>query len=251
MNWAQGGGQVSAYGWITLLGLLIGGWLWSRRWKQRPDSFAIFIGAVCGAYLGAKLLFLLAEGWLYVGDEGWIMQWLTGKTIVGALLGGYGGVELTKKLVGHTEPTGDWFAVGVPLSIAMGRIGCLRYGCCLGDPCDPEAWYALTDGQGIDRWPASPAELVFNLLFVVAILPIVLRKAGRGQLFHLYLVRYGLFRFFHEFQRATPEILGPLSGYQLGAIALIVLGGWRGWQRMQENCVSHSGEDQPPGNATG
>jgi hypothetical protein len=47
-----------------------------------------------------------------------------------ALLGGYAGVELAKRPVGLREATGDWFAIGVPFSIAMGRNGCLLYGCC-------------------------------------------------------------------------------------------------------------------------
>lgn len=228
------------YRFVVIGGLLIGGWLWSRKWKSKPESFSIFIGAICGAFLGAKLLYLAAEGWIYVGDPGWQLQWLTGKTIVGALLGGYAGVEIVKKMIGHREPTGDWFAVGVPLSIAMGRIGCLHYGCCLGKECSPDAWYAYCDRTGVSRWPAVPFELIFNLLFVAAILPVVLRKAGRGQLFHLYLICYGFFRFFHEFQRATPKIGAHISGYQFAALALVALGAIRGWQRYSEQTgVNH------------
>lgn len=223
------------YRFVVIGGLLIGGWLWSRRWKSTPESFSIFVGAICGAFLGAKLLFLAAEGWVYFGKPGWIAQWLTGKTIVGALLGGYAGVEIVKKMIGHREPTGDWFAVGVPLSIALGRIGCLRYGCCLGETCSPDAWYAMVDSSGGARWPAVPLELIFNLLFIAAILPFVLRSAGRGQLFHLYLIAYGTFRFFNEFQRATPKIGGLISVYQIGALALVALGVWRGWLRHKEN----------------
>ncbi len=219
------------YRFVVVCGLLVGGWLWSRKWKSKPESFSIFIGAICGAFLGAKLLFLAAEGWVYFGKPGWQLQWLTGKTIVGALLGGYVGVEIVKKMIGHREPTGDWFAIGVPLSIAIGRIGCLRYGCCLGKECPSDAWYGVVDQAGVSRWPAVPFELIFNLLFIAAILPIALRNAGRGQLFHLYLITYGIFRFLHEFQRDTPKIAGGMSGYQIAAIAIIVLGSVRGWQR--------------------
>lgn len=237
--------QPGLYGWVTILGLLIGGWLWSRRWKSRPESFPVFVGAILGAFLGAKLLYLLAEGWMVFGDEFWVQQWLTGKTIVGALLGGYAGVEVAKKLVGLREPTGDWFAVGVPLAIAAGRLGCLQHGCCLGDPCPGPEWFVLTDPQGQDRWPAVPLELGFNLLFVAAILPLVLRKAGGGQLFHAYLVSYGLFRFWHEFQRATPELIAGVSGYQIGALALVGLGVWRGWMRWRTK-GSGARKENPP-----
>ncbi len=45
-----------------------------------------------------------------------------------------------------------------------------------------------------------------------------------GQHFHLYLIAYGLFRFAHEFFRETPRILGPITGYQLAALAIVGLG---------------------------
>ena len=37
-------------------------------------------------------------------------------------------------------------------------------------------------------------------------------------------IAYGLFRFAHEFWRATLRIIGPLSGYQLAAIMATGLG---------------------------
>jgi phosphatidylglycerol:prolipoprotein diacylglycerol transferase len=42
----------------------------------------------------------------------------------------------------------------------------------------------------------------------------------------LYLIAYGLFRFAHEFVRAEPRIMGPLSGYQFAALAVLGLGVW-------------------------
>jgi phosphatidylglycerol:prolipoprotein diacylglycerol transferase len=43
-------------------------------------------------------------------------------------------------------------------------------------------------------------------------------------LFHLYLIAYGIFRFFHEFLRDTPLVVGPFSGYQFAALAVAALG---------------------------
>lgn len=247
-SWQNLSPTPSAYGWITLFGLLVGGWFWSRRWKSDEGSFAVFVGAVCGAFLGAKLMFLIAEGWMVIGQDKWLLQWLVGKSIVGALPGGYAGVEITKRLIGLRKATGDWFAVGVPLSIAVGRIGCLLYGCCPGKICEPSR-ISLTDAHGVERWPAVPLELGFNALFVLAILPIAIRKGGRGQLFHLYLIFYGVFRFWHEFHRDTPKWFGDFSGYQAGALALIILGTARGIARSRENL--HSCENHPPTEGAG
>jgi prolipoprotein diacylglyceryltransferase len=35
---------------------------------------------------------------------------------------------------------------------------------------------------------------------------------------------YGLFRVAHEFLRATPQILGPITGYQIAALGCVALG---------------------------
>ena len=232
-------GQIQSgwlYGVITFAGLIIGGAFWARRFRKTPESFSIFVGAIIGAYAGAKVLFLLAEWERIFGDPHWFLLAISGKTIVGALLGGYAGVEIAKRLIGHREPTGDWFALGVPLAIAAGRLGCLRYGCCQGMVCESTVSFSTIGRDGLSRWPAVPLEIAFNLLFVAAILPFVLRPLRvsplfKGQFFHCYLIAYGLFRFWHEFHRDTPRVFGGISGYQIGALFLVVLGLWRGWRR--------------------
>jgi phosphatidylglycerol:prolipoprotein diacylglycerol transferase len=50
------------------------------------------------------------------------------------------------------------------------------------------------------------------------------RKILPGQHFHIYLIAYGVFRFFHEFLRETPKVAGPLSGYQMVAAGVVALG---------------------------
>ena len=63
-----------------------------------------------GALLGAKLLVLLQHVDLIGQDiSAYLMLALQGKTIVGALLGGLVGVELTKRWIGVKESTGDVF----------------------------------------------------------------------------------------------------------------------------------------------
>jgi phosphatidylglycerol:prolipoprotein diacylglycerol transferase len=140
-------------------------------------------------------------------------------------------VELAKQALGYRAATGDLFALVAPLGIAIGRVGCLLHGCCLGERCAP-AWYTLRDAQGVARWPAVPVELAFNILALVIFL--LLRRRGamggcaalRGQHFHLYLIGYGAFRFAHEWLRVTPKIAGVISGYQLAALACVALGAW-------------------------
>ena len=213
----------TAYGWLTLAGIGVSIFLWSRIAHRDSRLVLIYIAALAGAYMGAKIVYLAAEGWLHWGDANRWVVLATGKSITGALLGGYAAVELAKRLTGYRDATGDWFAVIAPLGIALGRVGCIIQGCCLGKECAP-SWFTRTDTSGTARWPAALVELLFNVMMLGVILLLRRRKLFPGQLFHIYLMAYGLFRFAHEFMRETPRILGPISGYQVAALAVALLG---------------------------
>lgn len=196
---------------------------WIKNSKNDPLLPIVYAAALGGAFLGAKIAYLAAEGWLVdAGDQRWL-HLLTGKSVTGALLGGFLGVELAKRLVGYKKITGDKFALIAPVGIIIGRIGCLTHGCCQGIACDLGP-FSTHGPDGTANWPAVPAEILFNLLAVIAVF--LLHRTGRfrNQLFHLYLIAYGLFRFGHEFLRATPKPFLGLSGYQIIALLLALTG---------------------------
>lgn len=196
---------------------------WSRLARRDRTLFHLYMAALLGGIIGAKVLYLLAEGW-----RDWPLpdRWLrlaSGKTVLGALMGGWLAVEGVKKLSGIRQTTGDWFALVVPLGCALGRIGCILQGCCAGAICPPGTPFALADPAGNPRWPAAPLELVFQLFFLTIALTLQRFHAFSGQRFHLYLISYGLFRFLHEFHRDTPAPHWTpfhLTVYQIAALAL-------------------------------
>jgi len=147
----------------------------------------------------------------------------TGKSVTGALLGGYVAVEIAKRFINYKGTTGDWFAIIVPVGIMIGRIGCMIQGCCLGKVCAAN-WFTINDASGIPRWPASQMEFIFNALMLGTVLVLRRQYILPGQHFHIYLMAYGLFRFLHEFFRDTPRILGPISRYQIAALGIFALG---------------------------
>jgi phosphatidylglycerol:prolipoprotein diacylglycerol transferase len=67
-------------------------------------------------------------------------------------------------------------------------------------------------------------EFLFNALILAVLLLFRWGRIAPGQLFHIYLMAYGFFRFFHEFLRDTPHIVGPFSGYQFAAAGVAMLG---------------------------
>ena len=213
----------TAYGWLMLAGIFVSIFLWSQMIKRDDRLVLVYVAALAGAFLGAKLVYLGAEGWLHWHDANrWVIL-ATGKSVTGALLGGYFAVEIAKRALGYRGTTGDWFAVIVPVGIVLGRVGCILNGCCLGRACEP-SWFTMNDANGAARWPAALVELLFNALMLGAVLILRRQKILPGQHFHIYLMAYGIFRFFHEFLRDTPQIVGPVSGYQIAALAIFALG---------------------------
>lgn len=198
------------YSLMMLAGIGIGAAYWYRASKTDGRLPLIYFGGLVGAVLGAKLAYLFSEAWLYADHPQRWQVWLSGKSIMGALPGGWAGVELVKRALDYRAVTGDRFALLLPVPFILGRIGCLNAGCCPGVACS----------FGI--WPAVAVEIGFQVLALVALLILRARGWFPGQHFHLYLIAYGIFRFFHEFMRATPKPFGGVSGYQIIALLTAV-----------------------------
>jgi phosphatidylglycerol:prolipoprotein diacylglycerol transferase len=216
----------SPYSLLIIAGIGVSLFFWICLAKRDERLLVIYLSALVSAFLGAKVVYLAAEGWMFWQDPNRWLIWATGKTVIGALLAGYAGVEVAKKMTGYTRATGDWFAIIAPLGIVLGRIGCLLHGCCQGRQCTP-AWWTMNDAHGVARWPAVPVEIGFNLLAMAVFCVLRRRQVLPGQHFNLYLIAYGLFRFAHEFLRDTPRVAAGITGYQVAALACVALGAWR------------------------
>ncbi|MBI2949495.1 MAG: prolipoprotein diacylglyceryl transferase [Verrucomicrobia bacterium] len=215
--------RYTAYGWLMLIGIVASVWMWSRLTRRDDRLVVVYVAALVGAFLGAKLIYLLAEGWLdWPRPDRW-QRLATGKTILGGLLGGYLSVELAKRWIGYRGITGDWFGLITPIGILFGRVGCYLHGCCPGQTCEP-SWFTVADAFGESRWPAVPMEMLFNAAAMITVLILRRKQALVGQHFHVYLIAYGLFRFAHEFLRDTPRVGLGLSGYHGAALAVTMLG---------------------------
>jgi phosphatidylglycerol:prolipoprotein diacylglycerol transferase len=234
---------LSPYSWLMLgsIGLSLG--LWTRVARRDRRLPYIYLAALAGAFLGAKVIYFLAEGFLHLGAPDMWLQFATGKSILGGLLGGYAAVELAKHVMGYQRATGDLFAVVTPVGIMLGRVGCWIHGCCQGVACRP-AWFTMRDSTGQDRWPAVPVEIAFNLLALTGVLVLRKKKLLPGQHFHLYLIAYGIFRFFHEFLREEPRVVMGLTGYQIASLAVFALGLF-GFVRRQRNAMLRNSLSSP------
>jgi phosphatidylglycerol:prolipoprotein diacylglycerol transferase len=199
--------------------------------KEVRDGVRVW--ALVGAVLGAHLFELPADllGWAAPSPEmlahPGVGTMILGRTVLGGLLGGWIGVEWKKHRMGFVGATGDGFAMPLALGMTMGRMGCTFTGCCQGHVLDAGSMWAFVpsiDG-GPPRFPASLIEAYFHALCAVALLLMAKMKWLQGRHLALYLTLYAALRFALETQRENTLIVGPLTYYQLLAMALFALAG--------------------------
>lgn len=200
----------------------------------RAERLTLIASGFVGASFAAKLPFLLLGS-----DIGpWWTTWLgDGKTILWALVGGYVGVEAGKAMLDIRIRTGDSFVVGIAVAIAVGRIGCLLFGCCFGTPTELPwgiCFATAEDGGMIARHPTQLYESLFHLAFAVIAAYGTSRTWLTGDWMPVYLIAYCVYRFVSEFIRPELRLLAGLTFYQLSAIAIALSMTTVLWQRHRQ-----------------
>jgi prolipoprotein diacylglyceryltransferase len=182
-----------------------------------------------GALLTGAVFAKLGSGWRYLVDDpepSLVGLWMRGgKSLLGGLAGAYLGVIVTKRLVGYPQRTGDLFAPAVALGIAVGRIGCFLTEP-IGTPTSlpwgitvsPEVGARIPNCSqcrlGVPLHPSFLYEIA-ALLVLFGVLRWLRPRVGvPGELFKLFLLAYGTFRFLVEFVRANDPLAYGLTGSQ-------------------------------------
>jgi phosphatidylglycerol---prolipoprotein diacylglyceryl transferase len=204
------------------------GLYWSYRSRRQLGDVvdtrsrrAVTIAALVGGLIGSRLSAAFEEPLLVASGALDLHYLLSGKTIVGGLIGGILGVELVKWLRGVSTPTGDLFTMPLILGIAIGRIGCFLSGLedqSYGVPTSLP--WGVDLGDGIRRHPAQ----IYEILFLAALGAIVLSFWNRlqvtGDRFKLFLISYLGFRLLVDFLKPGVRI-GGLTTIQWMCLAAI------------------------------
>ncbi|WP_417445117.1 prolipoprotein diacylglyceryl transferase [Joostella sp.] len=187
------------------------------------NRFSIVLGAAIGAFLGSRLIGYL-ENPVAINSLKEILSLMNIKTIMGGLFGGLLGVEITKKIIGEKESSGDLFVLPIILGIFIGRIGCFLSGInefTYGK--QTTSFLGMNLGDGIKRHPIALYELVF--LIVIFVFFYRARKKNElenGLLFKYFMLLYFGFRFFIEFLKPNTFFVLSLSSIQLLCIACFI-----------------------------
>ncbi len=219
---------------LEWLAYLLGARVYFRMRRRSPigvskvDQMLLLSCTVFGAAFGALALHI-AESWSWASQQP-IEAWISGKSVLGGLLGGTVGTEFGKRLVNWKHSTGDAWVPALVIGLVVGRIGCQLSGTwdmTYGSPTG--ASWGWNYGDGVPRYPTALMEAV-AVLAIWAWLR--LRAWSRpGQMFNAFLLGYCLLRFFIEFLKppfgaAAADASVPLDLYSgLTAIQWTALAG--------------------------
>jgi prolipoprotein diacylglyceryltransferase len=200
-------------------------WRARQRLVQPPQSWrrlAIVAGAVAGAALGSKILYIL-DYWGSLQQAPWA-EWLSGKTIVGALLGGLLGVEGMKVAIDWQRSTGDAFVAPLVVGMVIGRVGCqlsdvhdLTYGIPTSLP------WSWNYGDGVPRHPTALYEIAGLLVLAAVIAVAKPLRAIPGDRFRALMVGYLSLRLALDFLKpphGLPAAGVPVPGDLFGLSAI-------------------------------
>lgn len=211
--------EIPSYGTFVMLGIIAGIFIYSREAKKdnifTTNAFYIFVSAIIGGAIGAKIPFWIVNYKEIISRLPDITLLLSGRTILGGLIGGTTGVILTKKILKIKIRMGNQIAPAVAIGVAIGRIGCFLGGCCYGKPTGFP--WGVDFGDGMLRHPTQIYELIFNVIMFIYLLSIKPGIKEQGKLFTIYLNSYFIFRFFNEFLRAEKTVFLGFTGFQLAS----------------------------------
>lgn len=184
----------------------------------------------------------------------WAKFWAGGLTYYGGLLAAsVTGIYLLRRDRFPVWKGIDLAALGIPLGLGFGRMGCLLAGCCFGQPADgplaltfpsyspaSEAQFklGLLDSAAAPSLPVYPTQILESVMSL-AVAGICLfwvqgRKRYDGQVMVWFLALYALGRFALEFLRADDRgaALG-LSTSQWVGVAMVAFALWLHRSRMK------------------
>ncbi len=221
------------YGVLYLLGVLVVYWYVRNEIKKgrlpttvkRFDD--VFFWIVVVMVLGARLFEVIFynPSYYFTNPLKILAVWEGGLSFHGGLIG----VLLVVLWWCRKDRISFWqvadaFVVPATLAQCFGRLGNFFNSELVGTPFSG-AWatvYAAVDD--VPRHPVQVYEIVYNLIIFVVLFSLR-KKVKPGQLFALFLILYGAFRFVVEYFK-VPEVLYILTLGQWLSVVMVVVGVW-------------------------
>lgn len=225
---------------FSLLAIVVGFGIYyvelRRRGWLEPRIIWISLAALLGAAFGARLITSWERPEVYAAFTSLPMTVAierSGKSIIGAIAGGYLAIALAKRAFGYGRSTGDAYVLAIPIATAIGRVGCFLSELPLGTP-TTLPWGLTVSPAAAAAFPVCPfcggpmhPTMLYEIGFNLAAAWLIWRFRGRvpasGDALKIYLLGAGIFRFLVEFLRTSPREALDLTAPQWVLIPLVAL----------------------------
>jgi len=226
--------KVYSYGVFVAIGFLAALWISgreiARQGLDREKFLDMGFWALLSAIVGARAFHVLVYWRQYAEAPSEILKvWNGGLVFYGGFIAAVAVcIVFLRRSRMPFLPVADAAAIGIPLGLAFGRMGCTSAGCCFGKPSSLPWAITFTD-------PASLAPLhvalhptqIYESMAGFAIFGFLYATRDRfktpGMRFWTMLILYGIARSFLEIFRDDPRgFLGPFSESQIVSAVLIV-----------------------------
>jgi len=271
LEWFSLNLSINAYALFILTGIAVAVWLTNRRLTARGAEpwvvIDIALWAVPLGILGGRLFHVITHPADYFFPGADLLRifyvWEGGLAIFGALVGGGIGALIGARIAGlRFWSFADALAPGLLLAQGIGRVGNYFNQELFGAPTDLP-WgleidpgnRAIPVGLPVDTLfhPTFLYEMWWNLLGAMIIIALSKRFSLQwGRVFALYLIWYGVGRFFLETLRLdVAEVIFGLRSNQWASIAGILIGLFLLWNQKRrhpglEPSVYHPGKEWEP-----
>ena len=206
----------------------------AKRLGITRDLYGLFLWGILGGLIGGRLAYVIYD-WGYfmanpraiIGFQGLAQNGMIIGVIVAALI--Y--MRVTRMRFSMLLTVGDAVAVGMPLALAIGRIGCTINGCCYGQP-SPFHFFPLaviyTNPNSLAplNTPLYPTE-IYHLLWGLIVFGIVWQLRGKfkpegGLLFFCFCL-FAAGDFGIRFLRTDVPVLWGLRQAQVLDLAIVAV----------------------------
>ncbi|CAM4217316.1 prolipoprotein diacylglyceryl transferase family protein [Zobellia nedashkovskayae] len=157
--------------------------------------------------------------------------------------GGFIGSSILIFLLGNKYNLSTFYALDfifliIPFYHGLSRLACLNYGCCYGKKCSTDYFLKISfshpDSEPVRHGIVKgtflhPVQLYEGILCVLIglLLVFLLGKVGSGKIFSVYLISYGIVRFFLEYFRDNTHekvYFNLISIWQVLSLVFLVVG---------------------------
>ena len=206
---------IPSYGLMLVISFLAALWYVKRKARKIDilpnviENLAFYL--MLGVIVGGRLLYVIFHWEQYDQDMFGIFRiWEGGMMYFGGFIGGFlAGTLYLKKLGLSILKICDLVAPALGLGLFFTRLGCFLNGCCFGTPSNLPWAVQFPDqcvagASPVGDQPLHPTQLyaaAFGLALFFFLDKQLNKPHYRGEIFSLYLISYGAFRFGIDFIR--------------------------------------------------